>query len=76
MTRLPFLLEQLCLLAIVVFFVTQVAVPLWRGVALFPMFSSRRRTLEREIARANEARDIAAMKHRLKSLKKRNLLDE
>lgn len=69
MGRLPFFIEQLGLLGIVIFFLTQVALPLIRSTPLFPIFGTRRRQLEREIARANEERDLAAMEDKLKSLK-------
>lgn len=52
----PLILIELAVsLLLVIGVVTQIAIPLWRGTPLFPIFRAERR-LEREVAEARQRR--------------------
>lgn len=72
MTRLPFLIEDLVLIGLIVLFISQVIVPIWRGTPYFPMFSRPRRKLEHDIVEAQEDADLSILQKRLKSLKRKS----
>jgi hypothetical protein len=47
-------IEALVMVILVTVFVTQIAIPLWRGTPLLPVWFSRERALRRELARAEQ----------------------
>ena len=57
--------EYLVLALIVLVFVTQVFVPVWRGIKIFPIFRSRQRKLEAKLTQTREEAHEVELKHTL-----------
>ena len=57
------------LLVTLIFIVTQVIIPLWFSRPILSMFRGKRRALESDLARAQEAVDQRELKTRIKELK-------
>lgn len=63
--------EWILFAVIVLVFVTQVFVPMWRGTKVFPIFRSRQRKLEAELTETREEAHAAALEHTLEEEKGR-----
>lgn len=70
MPLLMYLLELLFGAIVLVMVVTQVAVPLWRGTKLFPLFRSKRREVAQQFRSVREDLDLAAKEAELKQAKR------
>ncbi|MBI4779562.1 hypothetical protein HY797_03885 [Candidatus Falkowbacteria bacterium] len=44
-----------------IFFLTQVLVPMWKGIPYCPMFRKKRRELESELSEVKEEKEVAAI---------------
>lgn len=62
--NLPFLFDILFLTIFLVFVTTQILIPLWRDVKLFPWWSRRRQEATRAVTEAREKEDIAAIRRK------------
>lgn len=57
-------------LLLIAFIVTQLIIPAWRGVKLFPAFG-RRGKLEKEMVELNDEEEIAILEREIESKRKR-----
>lgn len=65
------LVAQFILGAYLIFIaVTQIAMPLMRGVPMFPMFSRKRSRLEHKLAEKREDEELSTLEASLKSKKR------
>lgn len=54
-------------------YVTQVLIPLWKGTAFFPLLRWRRRDIETELTKEREIEDTLASEAELARLQKKHL---
>jgi hypothetical protein len=56
-------LEFFVIAVILLIFVTQVFIPMWRGTKVFPIFRSRQRALESKLTELREEAHAAELEH-------------
>ena len=58
--------EILMFVVIALVFVTQVFIPMWKGIKVFPIFRSRQRELESKLTKVREEAHEAGLERELK----------
>lgn len=69
MRALPFFLDMAGLALIILFGVTQLILPAWKGTKLFPFFRRKRSRLEEELVEVREEKELHELEQNLQKEK-------